>query len=61
MTLNNSVIRGISYLISPEDSSVEAPKTETTAKLTDLQTVVLSAVKIVLWSTIAVIVPVILL
>lgn len=61
MTNNKTIIRGINYLISPEDSTVQPQKTETTTKFTDVQAIVLGAAKILLWSTIAVIVPVIIL
>ncbi len=61
MTYNKSIINGINYLITPEDSTVQTLETSCTTKFSGLSAILLGVVKTFLWSAIAVIVPAILL
>lgn len=61
MTYSESIIKGINYLISAEDTTVQTPDTSDTAKFTGLLAIILGTAKTLLWGAIAVIVPVVLL
>lgn len=61
MTHRKNFISGINYLISPEDTTIQPLGTASTTNFTGLLATVLGAVKTLLWSAIAVIVPVVLL
>ncbi len=61
MTYDKSIIKGINYLISPEDTTTQTSESSNAAKFTGLLAIILGAAKTLLWSAIAVIVPVVLL
>ena len=61
MTYNKSIINGINYLITPEDTTVQTLERSNTTKFTGLSAILMGVVKTFLWSAIAVIIPVVLL
>ncbi len=61
MTYDKSIIQGINYLISPEDTTVEINEAKNTVNYSGFQAVILGTLKTLFWSGIAVFLPIILL